>query len=81
MKKLIKKILRNGSPFLSFFLSFFFLFDVLFIYISNVIPFPGFPSGNSLFHPLFHCFYEDGPLPTHPLIPASPPCYYPTLGH
>ena len=45
--------------------------DILFIYISNVIPFPGFPSGNPL-SPLSHCFYEDVITPTpasHPGIP------------
>ena len=29
---------------------FIFLLDIFFIYISNVIPFPGFPSENPLFH-------------------------------
>ena len=34
-------------------LEFFFkLLDILFIYISTVICFPGFPSANSLYHPL-----------------------------
>jgi hypothetical protein len=28
-----------------------FLLDILFIYISNVITFPGFSSGKPLFHP------------------------------
>ena len=28
-----------------------YVFGILFIYISNVIPFPGFPSGNLLYHP------------------------------
>jgi hypothetical protein len=50
---------------------FFFLFldillNILFIYISNIIPFPGFPSANTLFHPLSPCFYEDAPAPTNP---------------
>ena len=42
----------------------FFLLDILFIYISNVIPFPSFPSGNPLSHPLSPCFYEGAHLPT-----------------
>jgi hypothetical protein len=33
-----------------FFISLF-LLDIFFIYISNVIPFPSFPSKNSLFLP------------------------------
>jgi hypothetical protein len=35
-----------------------------FIYISNVMPFPGFSSANSLSHPLSPCYY-DGARP-HP---------------
>jgi hypothetical protein len=31
---------------------FIFLLDIFFIYISNVIPFPGFPSENPLPHSL-----------------------------
>jgi hypothetical protein len=38
----------------------FFLFDIFFIYISNVIPFSGFPSKNPLFSPPSPC------SPTHP---------------
>ena len=34
------------------FISFFFLLDIFFIYISNVIPFPGFPSENPLSPPV-----------------------------
>jgi hypothetical protein len=52
----------------------FFLFDVLFIYISNVTPFPSFPSGNSLSH-------LPSPSPIHPSTLSSPPWYSPTLGH
>ena len=44
--------------------------DILFIYISNVIPFPGFPSGSSLFPPSSPCFYEGAPPPTHSLLPT-----------
>jgi hypothetical protein len=39
----------------------FFLLDIFFIYISNVIPFPGFPSKNALSPPSFLC------SPTHTL--------------
>jgi hypothetical protein len=41
---------------ISFFLFEFFpfLLDILFIYISNVIPFPSFPSENPLFPPPAH---------------------------
>ena len=40
--------------------------DILFIYISSVIPFPGFPSKNPLSHPPSPCFYEGTPPPpTH----------------
>jgi hypothetical protein len=38
-----------------------FLLDIFFVYISNVIPFPGFPSKNPLSHPPTPC------SPTHPL--------------
>jgi hypothetical protein len=37
------------SFFLFFFFEYNFLLDIFFIYISNVIPFPRFPSENSLF--------------------------------
>jgi hypothetical protein len=40
-----------------------FLLVILFIYNSNVIPLPSFPSENPLPPP--HCFYEDAPPPTH----------------
>jgi hypothetical protein len=38
-----------------------FLLDIFFIYISNVIPFPSFPSKNPLYFPVSPC------SPTHPL--------------
>jgi hypothetical protein len=48
--------------------TYFFTFIViLFIYISNVIPLPSFPSTNSLSPPPSACLYEGAPLPTHPL--------------
>jgi hypothetical protein len=40
-----------------------FLLDIFFIYISNVIPFRGFPSEDPLSHP--------PPLLTNPPTPAS----------
>jgi hypothetical protein len=43
-----------------------FLLDILFIYISNVIPFPSFLSENSL--PLTHFPGS----PTHPLLLPGP---------
>jgi hypothetical protein len=52
--------------YLTFFLKI--LLDILFIYISNVILFPGFPSGNPLSHPPFPCFYEGAHPLTHPLM-------------
>jgi hypothetical protein len=36
--------------------SFSFLLDIFFIYISNVIPFPGLPSENPLFSPIHSHF-------------------------
>ena len=41
--------------------------DILFIYISNLISFPGFPSRNPPSHTPSLCFYESAPLPTNPL--------------
>jgi hypothetical protein len=59
--------------FLSFFLSFFwflslitFLLDIFFTYISNFIPFPGFPSKNPL------STSSSTYLPTHPLLLPGP---------
>jgi hypothetical protein len=47
-------------------LFFYFLLDIYFIYISNVVPFPSFPSEKSLFPPTFPC------SSTHPLhFPGS----------
>jgi hypothetical protein len=47
--------------------------DILLIYISNVIPFTSFQSGNSLSHPFSHWFYNSiiHP-PIHPLPPLHP---------
>ena len=49
-----------------------FLLEFLFIYISIVIPFPGFPSGNPLSH---------SPSPDSMRVLSSPPWRSPTLGH
>jgi hypothetical protein len=49
-----------------FWFYFAFLLDIFFIYILNVIPFPGFPSENPLSHP---------PPPAHqPIHPLPLPC-------
>jgi hypothetical protein len=58
-----------------------FLFDILFIYISNVIPFLFPPSANPLSHPLASMRvlpHSPTHSPTHPL---PPPWHSPTLGH
>ena len=49
----------------------YFLLVILFIYIANFIPLPGFPSKNPNLIPLSSCFYEGVPLllPHHPRIP------------
>jgi hypothetical protein len=53
-----------------FFFEFLFLLDIFSIYISNVIPFPGFPSKTSLSYPSSPC------SPIYPL-----PLFSPKLGH
>ena len=57
---------------------FYFLLDIFFIYISNVIPFPGLPSENP-FSPPPSPAYMRIPLcpPTHSCLPALA---FPTLG-
>jgi hypothetical protein len=40
--------------FITFSFIYLFLLDIFFIYISNVIPFPGFPSKNSISPHLAH---------------------------
>jgi hypothetical protein len=71
----ILKIILNLAYLVLFFFSLF-LLDIFFIYISNVIPFPGFPSKK---HPL----HIASPLPllTNPPTPTSWPCHSTTLGH
>jgi hypothetical protein len=50
-----------------------FLLDILFIYISNAIPFPSFPLQPS--YPIPSCCFSDGaPVPMHALLP-----YYPSI--
>jgi hypothetical protein len=44
----------------------YFLLDVFLIYISNVIPFPSFPSENTLSH------LPSNWSPTHPLLLPGP---------
>jgi hypothetical protein len=51
---------------------FFLLLDIFFIYISNVIPFPCSPSGNTLSHPTSPCFCKGTPPSIHPLLPPPP---------
>jgi hypothetical protein len=46
--------------------------DILFIYISNVIPFLSFPSTTPLYHPPLPCFFKGDPQPTY-LLPLSGP--------
>jgi hypothetical protein len=55
-------------PCIQYFVSFI-LLDIFFIYISNVIPFPGFLSGKPLSHSPSPCFYDCVPTPTHQLLP------------
>ena len=50
-----------------------FLLDIFYIYISNIIPFPGIPSENPIPHP--------SPLLTNPGTPSSLSWHSPTLGH
>jgi hypothetical protein len=54
----------------------FSLLDIFFIYISNVIPFPGFPSEK---HPI--PIPSTLPLLTNPPTPASWPWHSPTRRH
>jgi hypothetical protein len=61
-----------AKPFTLLVFLFLFLLDILFIYISNVIPFSGFPSGNLLSHPSSPGFYEGAPPPIYPLLPPCP---------
>jgi hypothetical protein len=50
---------------------------ILFIFISNVIPLPSFPSTSPL-PPPSPCLYEGAPPRTHPLLPQWPsiPLYW-----
>jgi hypothetical protein len=53
-----------------------FLLDIFFIYISNIIPFPGFPSENPLTLPP----PSISPAVNNPQTPASWPWYFPYTG-
>jgi hypothetical protein len=57
------------------FLIFLIGYFIFLLVISNVIPFPGFPSRNPLFHPPSPCFYEDVLPPTlgHRAFPGPRP--------
>ena len=46
----------------------FFLLDILFVYISNVISFPGFSSAKPLSHLSVQCFYEGAHSLIHPFL-------------
>jgi hypothetical protein len=56
---------RYDMPSFLLFLPVLSLLDIFFIYISNIIPFPGFPSGKPLSHSPSPCFIESF-LPPHP---------------
>ena len=59
-----------------------FLLDILFIYTSNVITFPGFPSKTPLYHPPPPASMKVFPHPPiHASTLISPPWNSPTLGH
>jgi hypothetical protein len=45
---------------------------ILFVYISNVIPFPSFPPAKPISHPPLPGFYESDTPPTDPLLPQHP---------
>jgi len=56
----------SSMIFISFFIGYFL------IYISNVIPFPSFPSINPYAFPPSPCLYEGTPLPTQSFLPPHP---------
>jgi hypothetical protein len=66
------KIHIHEKTYFFIFIFYTFLLDIFFIYISNVILFPGFPSENPLSPPLSAC------SPTHPLLLPGPdiPLYW-----
>jgi hypothetical protein len=68
-------ILKVTTIFFFFLLFFYFFLDRFFIYISNVITFPSFPSGIPLSPLLF-----PPPSPTYPLLLPGP-WHSPILGH
>jgi hypothetical protein len=60
-------------------LLYLYLLDILYIYISNFIPFPNTPFRHPLSHPSSFCFCELVPHP--PTHSCSLPSHFPTLGH
>jgi hypothetical protein len=60
-KRIFLQTLSLFYPYLIISFYLIFLLDIFFIYISNVIPFPSFPSENPYPLPSSHC------SPTHPL--------------
>jgi hypothetical protein len=65
-------ILEHVSTLFVVYLGLFKKVDILFVYISYVISFPGFPSASPLPYTPSPCFYEGAPLPTHSLLPHCP---------
>ena len=68
---------RSGGPILcikrkTHFLFIFFKLVSFFIYISNIIPLPSFPSENTLSHLPYLCFYKGASLPTKQLCHYCP---------
>jgi hypothetical protein len=65
---------KTSPQFLFLFCINFLLLDIFFIYISNIIPFPSFPSENPLSPP-------PASQLTNPPTPAFWPWHSPILGH
>lgn len=65
-------IKKNPSNRTFFFFAYYLFIDFLFINISNVIPFFGFPTGNTPSQPLAPCFHEGAPPLAQPLQPPHP---------
>jgi hypothetical protein len=66
---------RSNPPsalLMGYFICFFFNLDILFIYISNVIPSLVSPLQKPLYPPPLFCFYEGMPPPTYPLLSQHP---------
>jgi hypothetical protein len=71
-KRLFNQLCNEINNLVMDFIKKSFLLDSFFIYISNVIPFPSFPSENPLSSSPYHC------SPTHPLPLPGPgiPLYW-----